>query len=338
MRGHNIPAISVIIPVYNVEKYLACCLDSALAQTYQNLEIICVNDGSQDASGEILREYQKKDPRVKIITQGNQGLSAARNNGLKEAVGEYIYFLDSDDFIHPQLLEIAYYFITKHNADLVSFSHDIKARKSARRNAENFKKVWKTYLKIDNIEFALTDNPLAFYRKKFGFTISDYVWAKLYRRDLLNGIEFITDIYFEDTPHTVALLRKRPKTVLLNESLYYYRYNLNSIVNLQHKNLQKLVQNRYIGLLFIYEAFKNGPKEEFDFAAKNIVLKYLKDQYAVIKKADKSERPELYRLFTEELIDLDNKKFIGFKLRRAFHWLKFKKLIKKGRESRSNKY
>ena len=98
--------ISIIIPIYKVEKYLQSCLDSVLAQTFKDWEAICVNDGSPDNSGKILTEYAKKDPRIKIITQNNQGPSVARNNGLKQANGKYIFFLDSDDFIHPQLLEI----------------------------------------------------------------------------------------------------------------------------------------------------------------------------------------------------------------------------------------
>lgn len=99
--GHldSMPLVSVIIPVYNVEKYLARCLDSVVAQTYQNLEIILVNDGSTDASGEICRQYGQSDSRIRLFTQENQGLSAARNTGLDHMNGEYIVFVDSDDYI-----------------------------------------------------------------------------------------------------------------------------------------------------------------------------------------------------------------------------------------------
>ena len=93
------PLISVIIPVYNVEKYLRRCLDSVIAQTYQNLEIICVDDGSIDDSGKICDQYAVRDARIKVIHQENQGLSAARNRGLDAAEGEYIAFVDSDDYI-----------------------------------------------------------------------------------------------------------------------------------------------------------------------------------------------------------------------------------------------
>ena len=104
------PKISVVLPIYNVEKYLRRCLNSLLNQTFTDFEAICVNDGSLDKSLHILEEYASKDFRIKIVTQENQGLSMARNNGLKIAQGDYIYFLDSDDAIHPQLLEITYNF------------------------------------------------------------------------------------------------------------------------------------------------------------------------------------------------------------------------------------
>ena len=91
--------ISIIVPVYNVEAYLPQCLDSLINQTYQDLEIICVNDGSTDGSLEILQKYQSKDKRIKVVSQKNQGLSGARNTGISQATGEWIMFVDSDDYL-----------------------------------------------------------------------------------------------------------------------------------------------------------------------------------------------------------------------------------------------
>lgn len=113
--------VSIIIPVYNVEKYLQKCLDSVQAQTFTDFEAICVNDGSTDGSAEILQRYAFQDQRFKIITTVNGGLSSARNTGLKHAEGEYIYFMDSDDFIHNRLLETALSFAEGFQADMVSF-------------------------------------------------------------------------------------------------------------------------------------------------------------------------------------------------------------------------
>ena len=104
----NKPLITIIIPVYNTAKYLPQCLDSVINQTYQNLEIICIDDGSTDDSGKIINQYAKKDPRIKSIHQSNQGQSAARNIGLTQATGEYISFVDSDDQIKPSFISELY--------------------------------------------------------------------------------------------------------------------------------------------------------------------------------------------------------------------------------------
>lgn len=118
------PKVSVIIPVYNVEKYLHQCLDSVIGQTLQDIEIICVNDSSTDSSLSILEDYQKKDNRIQIITQENSGAGAARNRGLSIAKGEYLSFLDSDDFFETDMLEKAYDMAEKVQADFVVYKSD----------------------------------------------------------------------------------------------------------------------------------------------------------------------------------------------------------------------
>ena len=325
----NTPEISIIIPVYNVEKYLERCLDIVLAQTFRDFEIICINDGSPDNSAAILEEYARKDPRVKVITQQNKGQSVARNNGLECAAGKYIYFVDSDDFIHPQLLEIAYHFITKHNADWVSFRHDEQMRqtskKAAGRQADRAPLVYKD---MADIPYKITNNPLYFFGRKDQWKATDYIWARLYKKGLLDGIKFIPGIAHEDTAFIFAVYKKHPKTVLLKEPLYYYDYNPLSIVNTAPKKLLKDMQDNYSALLFVYENYKNADRKEFDFIAGDVVLKYLENQHKAIKKADKSEQPKLYEFFTKELVDFDNKRFIGFQFRRLFSWLQFKKMIR----------
>ena len=115
--------ISVIIPVYNVEKYLKKCLDSVINQTYKNLEIILVDDGSSDKSGLICDEYTKLDKRIKVVHKKNEGLSSARNTGLDIAKGKYISFIDSDDFVSIYMYEIMYKEIIKNNRDIVIARH-----------------------------------------------------------------------------------------------------------------------------------------------------------------------------------------------------------------------
>lgn len=126
--------ISIIIPVYNTEKYLGKCLDSVINQTYKDIEIICVNDGSVDGSEEILNEYAKNDSRIKILSQKNQGLSAARNNGIKNATGEYIGFVDSDDYIEPETYELAIKYMEQYDVDIVNYGMNIVPDKGEDEN------------------------------------------------------------------------------------------------------------------------------------------------------------------------------------------------------------
>ena len=119
-----VPAVSVIVPIYNVEKYLAECVDSILGQTFQDMEIILVDDGSLDSSGQMADDYAAQDKRVKVIHKENGGLSSARNAGMKIARGEYIYFCDSDDYISLDAIEILYETATKNDLDMVLFNGD----------------------------------------------------------------------------------------------------------------------------------------------------------------------------------------------------------------------
>ena len=121
--------ISVVVPIYNTSIYLSKCLESLINQTYKDIEIICINDGSTDNSLEILNKFQKKDNRIKIITQENQGLSAARNKGIVEANGEYISFIDSDDWVDLDFFEKLITALEKEHADIAAGSI-IRARKT----------------------------------------------------------------------------------------------------------------------------------------------------------------------------------------------------------------
>lgn len=115
------PLVSIIVPIYNVEAYLPACLDSLVHQTLQNIEIICVNDGSPDGSADIVHRYMQSDPRISLIEQSNKGLSGARNTGLHHANGKYVYFMDSDDILELQAMEICYLTAEKNGVDVVCF-------------------------------------------------------------------------------------------------------------------------------------------------------------------------------------------------------------------------
>ena len=181
------PKVSVIIPVYNVETYLRQCLDSVCAQTMKEIEIICVDDGSTDSSPLILKEYAEKDDRIKVLIQKNGGAGAARNYGLRESRGEYLSFLDSDDFFEPDMLEEAYKSIEEYQADFVVFESD----QYHMNTKEYVKNPWVVrrkdippYMPFKHRE--LTDNVFK--------TFVGWAWDKLYRKS------FVTehDLWFQE--------------------------------------------------------------------------------------------------------------------------------------------
>lgn len=219
----NQALISVIIPVYNVEEYLRECVDSVINQIYKNTEIILVDDGSTDSSGEICDEYVERDERVSVIHQKNGGLSAARNTGLANAGGKYIYFLDSDDYIAPNALDALYGIAEKDNSEVVFFDAVSFADTSDFTVNQNY--VRKNAYKTDtgyNIFKALSRNndfhsavPLLFIDRAF----------------LLNSdLKFIPHILHEDMVFTYQALCKASAVSQCREALYYRRYRKDSIM------------------------------------------------------------------------------------------------------------
>jgi glycosyltransferase involved in cell wall biosynthesis len=183
--------------VYNVDEYLKECLDSVARQTEKNIEIICVNDGSTDRSRDILSEYAEKDPRIIIIDQENRGLSGARNTGLREATGKYIYFADSDDYIAPNTIELCVQKMKNFNLEMLCFNaaafcdNDIYSRRTGELN---------DYYKRNQIYPGIYSGKELLAEMKRN---SDYivpVWSYFYRRELLsdNDISFVEGIYYED--------------------------------------------------------------------------------------------------------------------------------------------
>lgn len=309
------PKISVIIPIYNVEKYLKRCLDSLLEQTFTDFEAICVNDGSADKSLHILKEYAKKDTRIKIVTQSNQGLSMARNNGLKIAQGNYIYFLDSDDAIHPQLLQIAHTFAIKHNADMVCFGY--KKSDGIKYAPQN--------INIEKLQYKITDKPLNLALSNSKFRIPFNVWTKFYKKEILNDINFIKGILYEDYPHTYAILAKSPKTVLIDAQLYFYTLNKNSISH--QKITVKQIESFNKGVEFVINEYKNKP--ELKKIKHGLLPKLLKHQLKRCKKAPKEIKEQMYKIFSSELKNLFSKNLVSVFGCGFLRYLTYKKIAGK---------
>ena len=214
--------ISIIVPVYNVEKYLPTCVDSILCQTFTNFELILVDDGSTDRSGIICDEYEKKDTRVKVIHKENGGLSSARNAGLYIAKGKYIGFVDSDDFIDKEMYKVLYNEAEKNIADLVIC--DFK------KVNENYKIKKDSVFQEKNIEILKSDYILD---NMYGNMYGKYIvsWNKLYNKNLFYKIKFPTGKINEDEFIAHRLLKLANKIIYINSKLYYYMQRSNSIMS-----------------------------------------------------------------------------------------------------------
>lgn len=214
----------MIIPVYNVEKYLRRCLDSVIAQTYQNLEIICVDDGSVDESGKICDQYAVRDARIKVIHQENQGLSAARNKGLDAAEGEYIAFVDSDDYILEDMYKKMLDKLMNYNVDLCVCQWQYEF--SDGRQVVKRKNIAPTiYGRKTSLEFARF-----LYMGNYENGVVVAAWNKLYRRTLLDKIRFEGRIH-EDEAFSGRIMAKNISVYVMEEQFYVYAQNGDSLTN-----------------------------------------------------------------------------------------------------------
>jgi glycosyltransferase involved in cell wall biosynthesis len=224
------PIISIVIPVYNAEKYIRNCINSLINQTFSNIEIVCVNDGSVDSSRVILEEYANLDNRIIIINQENLGVSTARNNGIRKSRGKYIMFVDSDDWLDLETCEFAYDIALKYSADVVMWSYI--------REYEGISKP-KVMSNYDFVEFCNEDVKVKLHRflvgpfekelsKPENMEALNPIWAKLYKTSLIkdNDIE-LYDIKKigtgEDGLFNLQLFKYVKKAVMIKKNFYHYR-------------------------------------------------------------------------------------------------------------------
>lgn len=237
---NSMTKLSFIIPVFNVERYLAKCLDSILVGNSFTGQVICVNDGSTDGSGAILEQYAKKYPNVEIITQPNAGLSAARNAGIKAAKGEYISFVDSDDYWEPNVLGGLMAQIERENLDVLRFKYQ-----HVNGEYEVFNPYKQSPYKDDDYSLEVTDG-VSFLNTRMGTAC--YAVMFILRRDLLiNSLtrsfinSFTEGIYFEDTDWTPRMLTKAQRVASTDTIVYNYLVRQGSITKAVDRNKQRKV-------------------------------------------------------------------------------------------------
>ena len=249
--------ISVIIPVYNLENYLSKCLDSVLAQSYSNFEILAVDDGSTDGSAQLLQEYAQRDSRVKPILKENGGVSSARNVGLDSASGAYIYFLDGDDWIEPNTFE-----------KLLRFSDDFDIVQAA--YIESYFNGMNTIPKNENFrdkEICCTEEMIASY---FLAQIQESSCNKLYKKTVISSVRFDEDVAVaEDSEFVYNVLKHARKIKLLKDITYHYYIRENScmhavitekhfaVMALRDKQYREVVHNKRLFQAFVYRYAKD---------------------------------------------------------------------------------
>ena len=207
------PQISIIIPVYNAEKFLNKCVDSILNQTFSDFELILVDDGSPDGSGAICDDYAAKDDRVRVIHQRNQGQSVARNNAMEQMQGSWVMFVDSDDWMHPRALELLYDAVQKQNVKISVCGY-------ADTTGED-PEVAEESLTVERW------TPKDLYMQRF--INATVCWGKLYHRDCFAGIRFPVGKYIDDEYFTYRLLFAQKELAVISAPLYAYFVNPNSI-------------------------------------------------------------------------------------------------------------
>lgn len=314
-------SISIIVPIYKVEKYLDKCIDSLVNQTYKNLEIILVDDGSPDNCPKICDDWAKKDNRIKVIHKQNGGLSEARNFGIEISTGDYIMFVDSDDYLDLEICKTLLDINLKYNSDFAMCGTNIVYEdKEVKLNIP------------ENINIQVFENEEVI-RHLFNSNIKFIVtaWAKLYKRQLFETIRYDVGKIHEDEFIFHKILDKTKKFVYINKPLYYYLQRQGSITKI---NAEKRFSNIHEAFMLRLE-YASSKSEDLKQQAINRASTYFRYHYLQAKmlKQDKktlnfilSEFKKYYKLATKKSFKL---KLFNFAPKLyAFAYITLKKILK----------
>lgn len=281
------PLISIIVPVYKVERFIRRCIESILAQTYKNLEVICVDDGSPDNSGEILEEYARIDDRIKVIHQLNGGLSVARNTGLSVATGEYIGFVDSDDYISPVMYETMFTALCRTTADIA-----ICQFRSVTESGEIIPRA-----NPPASEVLSANNVYSFFcRERQGLPYFICVWNKLYRKKIYDGLRFTPGITCEDLLIMPYTFERAERIIALDTELYFYTVRADNITNTQDLKKEIDEVNAWLLLCEFLEQRRLQPSKPLQAACMRLC-----HLYSWIPSKDKEKLETLYMKSTTGL-------------------------------------
>lgn len=289
--------VSIIIPVYKVEQYLQNCLNSVLVQSYTNWELILVDDGSPDRCGSICDEYAQKDNRIKVVHKENGGSSSARNVGLDVMTGEFVSFLDSDDFWHPDYLKILMGYFNIEDVDIAQC--DFVRGEETIFPASSQKE---SYLVYNNYSIFTSE------------AAKIIMWGKVYRAKIFKGIRMPEGLINEDDWTTWKLYYQAKKITVTNRPLYYYTYNSSSIMGINKKKPNLSYFGAYEERINYFR--KNREKDLEDVShmqlCKSLILLYANDMLT------NEQREEIRKRFRESWKKTTNSPMVSFKLKLIF--------------------
>jgi len=327
--------VSVIIPIYNAEKYLERCIDSVINQSYKNIEIILINDGSTDNSLQICKKY--KDKRIKLINQKNGGVSCARNSGLEVATGDYITFVDCDDWLEQDAIKEMVRFINEQKTDIARFDYQIDG--VSQNNSKKLNRVYKN------------DEINKFIEGLISGDIPGYLWLLLIKKDVIKNVAFKIGLPLAEDLIFILEMLKNVKSIAISDKVTYnyfltvdsasrgikhYRRNLHNELFI-NKYINEIYNNKYSKLtntrrtqemqLYLLKMYRDGYKldeikEEFDFLVNDEYYKCVKNNidYSKLNKRDKkiyefinkNRFKQMIKYFKKEI----NKSIFNYKLNR----------------------
>lgn len=273
------PKVSIIVPIFNVENYIEKCLQKLLNQTLEDIEIILVDDGATDNCPQICDEYAKRDSRVKVIHKKNAGLGFARNSGIENATGDFIAFVDSDDYVEETMFEIMYKKAQKENSDIVycnnyvyhSLSGCIEKSKSPLCKDKTFRG---HYVIDEVLKNMIASEPNDVTERKYYMS----VWRGIFKRKTVDGIRFVSerDYLSEDIFYQVEALKRANSVTIISDYLYYYRENFSSLT---HKYRNDRIQKSillYEHLAEVVSSIASKDKEDWNFRLLKLLYGYFR--------------------------------------------------------------
>ncbi|MFS0861501.1 glycosyltransferase family 2 protein [Fredinandcohnia sp. 179-A 10B2 NHS] len=260
-----LPKVSVVVPVYKVEKYIHRCVDSILNQTYKNLEIILVDDGSPDSCAEIVDSYAESDSRIIALHKENGGLSDARNFGMNYATGEYTFFIDSDDWVETNIIETLVSNSVRYKADVVQSA---------------FYYAYEDYLLYDNRYYSKDDTPTILDNHTLmtelviNEKVKNFAWGKLYKTELIKDLPFKKGVLFEDVFWSHLVMHRVKMYLMIHQPMYYYLQRSDSIVATYSPRNLDILKGLKVRHTFIEKHYKELLKESYKNILRTSLIHY----------------------------------------------------------------